>query len=278
MDILPMSGALGAEITGVDLRAEPSNSVSSDIHEAFLRYHVLYFPGQHLSPRQELRFARIFGEVDTYPFLEGLPETPEVIEILKTETDTRNFGGSWHSDTTYMECPALGSVLSALEVPDFGGDTLFANMELAYESLSDGLKQALDGLVAVNSSEGPYRGGRAAAMATLDGMKGAYNIRAETFESEHPAVRTHPETGRKSIYVDALHTPRFKDMTEEESRPVLDYLFRHAARPEFTCRFAWAPGSLAVWDNRCAQHNALNDYHGHRRVMHRVTVEGDRPV
>jgi taurine dioxygenase len=277
MDILPMAGALGAEVKGVDLRAEISNSTAADIHAAFLRHHMLYFPDQHLSPQQELRFARIFGEPDIYPFIKGLPDTPEVIEILKTETDSRNFGGSWHSDTTYMDEPALGSVLLALEVPDCGGDTLFANMALAYDALSDGLKRTLDGLVGVNSSEGPYSSGRAAAMASLNGMKGAYKTEATVYESQHPVVRTHPESGLKALYVNLSHTRRFAGWTEAESRPLLDFLCDHAVRPEFTCRLRWQAGGIAVWDNRCTQHFALNDYQGKRRRMHRVTIKGDRP-
>ena len=278
MDIRPVAGALGAEITGVDLRGELSNRVSADIHAAFLKHHVLFFRDQHLSPQEELRFTRIFGEPDIYPFQKGLPDTPEVIEILKTESDTRNFGGSWHSDTTYLEKPALGSVLSALEIPDYGGDTLFANMALAYDALSDGMKAMLAGLVAVNSSDGPYRGGRQAVMAKLDGMKDAYQTEATVYESEHPVVRTHPENGLKALYVNSSHTKRFRGMTEEESKPLLEYLCRHAVRPEFTCRFRWTAGAVAVWDNRCTQHHALNDYAGKRRRMQRVTIKGDRPV
>jgi len=197
--------------------------------------------------------------------------------VIKEAHERDNFGGGWHSDTCYLERPPLCTCLLAMETPPLGGDTLFANMYLAYEALSEGMKALLDGLLAVNSASLLTRGNRNTRFG-YSSIQGQNEAAAESTVAEHPVVRTHPETGRKSIYVDALHTPRFKDMTEEESRPVLDYLFRHAARPEFTCRFAWAPGSLAVWDNRCAQHNALNDYHGHRRVMHRVTVEGDRPV
>ena len=277
MEIKPISGALGAEVSGIDLKEELSNSESADIHAAFLEHHVLFFRDQHLSPQQEIRFTRIFGEPDIYPFQKGLPEAPEVIEILKTETDERNFGGSWHSDTTYLETPALGSVLSALEVPEYGGDTLFANIALAYDALSDGMKQALEGLVGINSSDGPYRGGRQAVMAKLDGMKDTYQTEAKVYVSEHPVVRTHPETGRKAIYVNSSHTKRFKDMTEAESKPLIDFLCQHAVRPEFTCRFRWTPGALAVWDNRCTQHHALNDYAGKRRRMQRATIKGDRP-
>jgi len=272
-----VSGALGADVSGVDLSRDISNSEAAAIHAAFLEHKVLFFHEQELSPQQQVRFTRIFGEPGIYPFIEGLPEAPEVIEILKTEKDTVNFGGSWHSDTAYLPEPSLGSVLYALEVPDAGGDTLFANTALAYEALSGGMQQMLAGLVGVNSSESLYRGGRAAAMARLDGMKDNFKTEAEVYVSEHPVVRSHPETGVKSLYLSQSHTRGFKDMTAAESQPLIDYLSAHMVRPEFTCRFRWRPGSLAVWDNRITMHNALNDYQGKRRRMHRVTIEGDRP-
>ena len=277
MQVTPLSGALGAEIAGIDLSVELSNSDAAEVHEAFLAHRVLFFRDQRLSPRKFVRFARLFGEPDIYPFIKGLPDTPEVIEIIKTETDTRNFGGSWHSDTSYMECPALGTTLYALETPKAGGDTLFANTTMAHEALSDGMKALLAGLVGVNSSEMGYQGGRAAGMAKLDAMKGTFQPKAETYESEHPVVRTHPETGRKSIYVNRSHTTRFKDMTVEESAPIIEYLCDHMIRPEFTCRFRWKPGSVAVWDNRTTLHHAVNDYAGQRRHMQRITIKGDRP-
>jgi taurine dioxygenase len=184
-----------------------------------------------------------------------------------------NFGGIWHSDTTYLELPPMGTMLVAREVPPVGGDTLFANQYLAYEALSDGMKKLLDGLCAVNSSA------KANTTRTReDRIKSDPSRRPnDDFIAEHPVVRTHPETGRKALYVNIGHTVRFSGMTEEESAPLLDYLFRHQARPEFTCRFAWRIGSLAFWDNRAAQHNPINDYHGYRRVMHRITLAGDKP-
>jgi taurine dioxygenase len=184
-----------------------------------------------------------------------------------------NFGGIWHSDTTYLELPPMGTMLVAREVPPVGGDTLFANQYLAYEALSDGMKKLLDGLCAVNSSA------KANTTRTReDRIKSDPSRRPnDDFIAEHPVVRTHPETGRKALYVNVGHTVRFSGMTEEESAPLLDYLFRHQTRPEFTCRFAWRVGSLAFWDNRAAQHNPINDYHGYRRVMHRITLAGDKP-
>jgi taurine dioxygenase len=164
----------------------------------------------------------------------------------------------------------MASMLLARELPPVGGDTLFANMYLAYETLSAGMKRLLDGLVAVNASS------KADVTRTREDRTGGDDRRRE-YVAEHPVVRTHPETGRKALYVNVGHTVRFKDMTAEESAPLLDYLFAHQIRPEFTCRFSWRKGSIALWDNRCAQHNPVNDYHGYRRVMHRITLKGDRP-
>lgn len=279
MRIEPVAGALGAEILDVDVSGDLANSEAAAIKDAFLEHKVVFFRDQALSPVAQKRFANLFGEPEIYPFIKGFDEAPEVIEILKTETDQKNFGGSWHSDTAYMPEPALGTVLHALETPDAGGDTLFANCAMAYERLSENMRRLLDGLVGVNSSEAGYAGagGRAAAMGKLDAMSGTYNQTAETYESEHPIVRTHPETGLKSLYLNRSHTIRFKDMTAEESKPLIDYLCDWITRPEHTCRFKWRPGSVAVWDNRATQHFAVNDYQGQRRRMHRVVLKGDRP-
>ena len=193
---------------------------------------------------------------------------------MKLEHERVNFGGIWHSDTTYLDVPPMASMLIAREVPPAGGDTLFANMYLAYETLSEGLKRVLDGLVAINSSA------RADVSRTReDRLKDSARADAKTeYVATHPVVRVHPETGRRALYVNVAHTVGFEGMTEEESAPILDYLFRHQTRPELTCRFRWRPGSLAFWDNRCAQHNAINDYQTHRRIMHRITLAGDKPV
>jgi taurine dioxygenase len=277
LDIQPVSGALGAEVLGVDLSQALSNEAASDIHDAFLAHKVLFFRDQSLTPQDQLRFVRHFGEPDVYPFIQGMADYPEVIEIVKTADDAVNFGGSWHSDTSYLPEPALGSMLYALEVPHAGGDTLFANTRLAYEALSEAMQTMLAGLVGVNSSEAGYKGGRAAGMNRINGMKDTYNEASATYESEHPIIRTHPETGAKSLYIGRGHTRRFKDMTDEESRPLIDFLATHIVRPEFTCRFRWSKGALAIWDNRTTQHYALNDYQGQRRHMQRVTIKGDRP-
>jgi taurine dioxygenase len=277
IEVQPLAGALGAEISGVDLSQDLGNQVLDEIHRAFLDHLAIFFRDQTLTPQQQVAFAARFGPIGIYPFAEGLADAPEVVEILKTEDETVNFGGGWHTDTVYLDRPSLGSALYAKEVPAAGGDTLFANGYRAYEALSDGMRAILDGLTGVHSAALKSTGGRAARMGQQTSMSGRNLAQADTQEGEHPLVRTHPETGRKALYVSANHTVRFKGMTEEESAPLIRFLLDHATRPEFTCRFRWTPGALALWDNRCTQHYALNDYDGERRRMHRVTVEGERP-
>jgi taurine dioxygenase len=272
LDIRPLAGAIGAEIFGVDLRELDEPAVAA-IRRAWLDHLVIFFRDQHLTPARLLAFARRIGEPIEYPFLKGLDGFPQITPVVKLEHEKINFGGIWHSDTAYLEHPPMGSMLLAREVPPHGGDTLFANMYRAYETLSPGMRRLLDGLVGVNSSA------KADVTKTReDRMKdGARGDARQEYVAEHPVVRTHPETGKKALYVNRGHTLRFKGMSEEESAPLLDFLFAHQTRPEFTCRFRWQVGSLALWDNRCAQHYPLNDYHGHRRVMERVTLAGDKP-
>ena len=278
ISVAPIAGALGAEIFGVDLAAPLPNPVAAEIRQALLDHQVIFFRDQQLTPEQHLAFGRRFGELQIHDYVEALAGYPEILEVRKEPEERRNFGGGWHSDVSYLERPSLGSVLYALDVPEAGGDTMFASQYLAYESLSPGMQRMLDGLVAIHSARRPY--GPNAERSHDYGpssMRFHFSDKAEA-EIAHPVVRTHVETGRKALYVNRNFTIRFKDMTEAESAPLLEYLYEHAARPEFTCRFRWRRGSIAFWDNRCVQHYALNDYHGFRRVMHRVTIEGERPV
>jgi len=277
LQLKPLGGSLGAEIRGVDLSQPISERTTGAIREAFLEHLVIVFRDQSITARRQVEIAALFGKPAIYPFLKGVDGVPEVNELLKVETDKVNFGGTWHSDTTYKAHPDMGTLLYALEVPAAGGDTLYANMYAAYEALSDGMKRLIDGLVAVNDSEKAYGGSRAARMKSLGGLKDAVPDEVVALQAEHPVVRTHPETGRKGLYVNRTHTLRLKDMTEAESRSLIDFLCDFAVQPEFTCRLHWEPGTLAIWDNRCTQHFAVNDYTGHRRRMHRVTIEGDRP-
>jgi taurine dioxygenase len=272
-EVRRLSGSIGAEILDIDLAADPGHNVIAAIRQVWLDHGVIFFRDQDLSPAKFLAFARRFGEVVEYPFIKGIEGFPEITPVVKLEHEKQNFGGIWHSDTAYLDMPPMGTMLIAREVAPYGGDTLFANMYLAYETLSEGLKRMLDSLIAVNHSA------KADITRTReDRMRdsGKIGVKRE-FVSEHPVVRTHPETGRKALYINVGHTVRFKDMTEAESAPLLNFLFERQTRPEFTCRFSWRVGSLAFWDNRCVLHNPVNDYHGFRRVMHRVTLTGDRP-
>ena len=281
ISVTPLTGSIGAEIGGVDLAAPLSNSQAAEIHAAFLEHHVIFFRNQDLSaPDRQKAAARLFGEPVSIPFVKSLADHPEIIDIVKEPEDVGkyNFGGNWHTDTTFLEAPALGALLYALEVPSRGGDTLFADMSAAYDTLSDGLKSTLDGLRALHTgkrsygSQSKFQGGKNQSVsmqidATEEGDKLV----------SHPVVRTHPETGRKSLFVNPNYTVSFDGWTEAESKPLLDFLQAHAIRDEFVCRFRWDAGSVAVWDNRCTMHRAVNDYEGMRRHVRRVTLDGDRP-
>jgi len=272
IEVAPIAGALGAEITGVDLAAELADEVVAEIRRAWLDHLVVFFRDQRLQPEEFLAFARRLGDPVEYPFVKGIEGYPEIIAVSKLPHETVNFGGIWHSDTVYLERPPMATMLIAREVPPHGGDTEWSNMYAAYEALSPGLRRLLEGLQAVNSS----------ALADVsktreDRIRDHGYDDAQQYLAVHPVVRTHPETGRKALYVNPAHTAAFTDMTDDESRGLLEYLFRHSTRPEFTCRFRWRVGSMALWDNRCTMHNPINDYHGYTRTMHRISLAGDVP-
>ncbi|MET0541604.1 MAG: TauD/TfdA family dioxygenase [Variovorax sp.] len=268
-----ISGALGAELTGLDLAEGLDATQASQVREALLEHQVVFIRNQDLTPRQFMRFAEAMGEPIEYPFVSGIEGFPCIIEVKKLEHERVNFGGVWHSDTTYLAEPPMGSMLLAREIPPYGGDTLFANQYLAYETLSAEMKRIVDPLVGISSSAQADVSKTREDRIKSDGK----SDKAQQFTAEHPVVRTHPETGRKALYVNAAHTAGFKGMTDAESKPLLQFLFQHQVKPEFTCRFAWEANSIAFWDNRCTQHNPVNDYHGFRRVMQRITLKGDRP-
>ena len=274
MKVRKIAGALGAEISGVDLSAGLTTARAADIRKVLLEHQVIFLRNQRLTPAQFLAFARHMGEPVEYPFVKGLESYPHIIEVKKLEHERSNFGGIWHSDTTYLEEPPMGSMLLSKEVPPYGGDTLFASQYLAYETLSDTMKRLLDGLVGISSSAKADVSKTREDRIRTDGREVE---RPQEYRAEHPVVRTHPETGRKCLYVNVAHTSGIVGLTPEESAPLLAFLFTHQVKPEFTCRFPWEPDALAFWDNRCAQHNPVNDYHGFRRVMHRITLRGDRP-
>ena len=271
--VAPLSSALGAEISGVDLADTLEAEAVEEIRRALIEHLVIFFRDQSLTPEQFLRFARTMGEPSEYPMVKGMDDYPEITEVIKKEDERVNFGGIWHSDTTYLERPPMGTLLYAREVPPVGGDTLFANMFMAYESLSSGLQTLLDGLTAINTSDKDV-----AAATRADRIRERPGDADKSVNvAEHPIVRTHPESGRKALYVNPGHSVRIGGFSEEESTPILEYLYEQQIRPEFTCRFRWRVGSLAFWDNRAVQHYPLNDYHGYRRAMQRITLAGDRP-
>ena len=273
IEVLPLAGAVGAEVHGVDLLRPVPESVLAEIRAAWLAHGVIFFREQPLPEAAFQAFAERFGEVVEYPFIKGIDGFPLIIPVLKLPHELNNFGGIWHTDTAYLETPPMATMLIAREVPPFGGDTLFASGYAAYEALSPALQTMLASLRGVNTSS------KADVTKTReDRIKegGTEKVKQE-FSAEHPVVRTHPETDRKSLYVNFGHTARFAGMTEDESKPLLDFLFAHQCRPEFTCRFTWRVGSIAFWDNRCVLHNPINDYHGYKRLLHRVTLKGDKP-
>jgi taurine dioxygenase len=274
IDIRPLSGVLGAEVRGIDLSRSLASEAIAAVRTAFLDHHVLVFRDQDLTPEQQVAFGRNFGELDTHPFVEMNPEHPEVLDVITLPDDRANFGGGWHTDVTFLDKPDLGSILYAVDIPPVGGDTLFANQHAAYDALSATLQNLLEGLVCVHSAGPQYAEGgqstKSKAMKTKNADMAGRRV-------EHPLVRTHPETGRKSLYVNRAFTIGIVGMHRNESAALLEFLFQHAVHERFTCRVRWEPGTMTMWDNRSVQHYALHDYAGHLRHMRRITVKGDHP-
>ncbi len=281
IDVKPYAGTCGAEIFGVDISSPLSAAEIQEIKTAFLDHLVIFFRDQEISPASLKEFGRHFGSFHVHPFVGSLEGHPEIMMVVKKPDDQYNFSGSWHSDVTFQEKPPLGTILCGMNVPKFGGNTLFANQYLAYEMLSDTYKMMLENLKGVHSAESVY--GQSGKYASEDyrnkhsGTSIESNTSADARVS-HPIIRTHPETGRKALYVNASFTVGIEGMREEEAEPILRYLVNHAVQPDICTNFRWQPGSVAFWDNRCLQHYALNDYPGQRRIMWRLTINGDRPV
>lgn len=280
MEVRPLSGTLGAEIYGIDLRDRDDSPMWPALREAFLEHKVIAIRGQDLGCQDLMRVGARFGEPCYYPFAKGMADYPYITEVIKEKDERENFGSGWHTDTMYLERPPRATLLYALETPARGGDTLYVDTAAAYDALSDGMKKLLGGLMGLASGGLKHRrdgGGRRAHHARMGGMTLQNADRAEAYEARHPIVRTHPETGRKSLYVSSLHTLRFDGFTEEESRPLIEFLNDHCTQPEWSCRVRWKPGQLTIWDNRTTLHNAINDYHGFRRHMRRLTVGPEQP-
>ena len=274
----PIAGSMGAEIQGVDLAAL-EDDVFNELYDAWLRHHVVVLRNQDITPDQQLAFALRFGEIHFHPYMQGMDDHPEILEIVKEPGDQYTFGSTWHTDQMFNPQPAKATMLYAKETPSTGGDTIYANMHDAYDALSDGMKDMLSDVKSWYSGDKFKRGGRPARkdryannpkMASK--LKDPGNLQTE---SAHPLFRTHPETGRMALYI-GNHVKNLHGFDESEAEPLLKNLRAHSVRPEFTCRVNWKPGTLTIWDNRSVQHFAVADYNERRR-MHRITIAGDAP-
>ena len=270
IQIRPIADHCGAEASGIDLRDLDDAGIET-LKAAVADRGVLFVRDQDLTPEDHIAFARRWGSIDINNYFPANGAHPEIAEVRKAETQTTNIGGGWHTDHSYDQVPAMGSILLARETPPTGGDTLFANLGAAYDSLSDGLKATLEGLRAVHSADHIYGHDGIYAKTDQAGDLKGHEVRTNAI---HPVVIRQPVTGRKILYVNPAFTLHFEGWTREESMPLLTYLYSVGMRPEFQCRLRWAPGSLAIWDNRSTWHCAMNDYQGHRRVMRRITISG----
>ena len=270
MDIRPLTGGLGAEIFGADVR---DGALFEDIHAAFAKYSVIVLRGQNISPEDHLEFARRFGPINVNRFFKPVDGHPEIATVLKEKDQKQAVGEGWHTDHSYDQIPAMGSILHAIEMPPYGGDTLFASTGAAYEALSDPMRRFLDGLTAVHSSRHAFGARTLDSEAAKSGRLG--NAEAATQDARHPVVITHPLSGRRGLFVNPVFTTHIEGLTADESSAVLNMLFEHCRQPEFQARVRWQAGDITMWDNRATWHKAINDYHGFRRLMHRITVEGE---
>lgn len=271
LEVRPVSGGVGVEIANVDLAGDLSNSDFAAIRGAFIEHGLIFFREQNMTPDEHIAFAERWGEININRFFPRVEGYDQIAAVVKEKDQLGNIGGGWHTDHSYDHIPAMGSILLARETPPIGGDTLFACMYKAYNSLSEGLKKTLEGMKAVHSSRHIFGDQSEYREAMKDRLS---NPEQATQDAVHPVIITHPESGKKALYVNPAFTLHFEGWTAAESKPLLDYLYQHASLMEHTTRFNWAPGSIAFWDNRCTWHYALNDYHGERREMHRITIEG----
>jgi taurine dioxygenase len=278
--IEPVSGFIGAEVD-LNLSGPLDDAIRTTLNDALDEHHVLFFRGQDLDARGIKRVTEVFAPLVRVPYINPSPEDPDIIAVLKEASEAKiaNFGGDWHSDFSFLDKPPGGSVLYALEVPPHGGDTLWASQTAAYERLSDDLKAQIEGKRAIHIGA-PY-GAKSPPKFNDKLSKSIGMTRGDPDadkERYHPIVRTHPRSGRKGLFVNPIYTVGIEDMDGEEAQRLLARLYRHATRPDVTCRFRWAKGSVAIWDNRMTMHYALNDYDGQRRLLWRTTFAGERPV
>tara|TARA_Y100000590_G_scaffold115413_1_gene131702 strand:+ start:846 stop:1673 length:828 start_codon:yes stop_codon:yes gene_type:complete len=275
MKINLISGALGAEITGIDLR-DSSEKNWKIINDLLLEHKVLFFRNQNISAEQQINLAKKFGPLEKHVYVKGREEFPEIIRIIKKPDEKRQWGETWHTDVSYNPKPTKVIILRSIKIPPVGGDTMFSNMELAYETLDSEIKEKIKNKKAVHSSLGA-----AAFVEAYKGMEGNGNL--DEYSNIHPIVRTHPETGKKILFVNSMYTKRIEGLNENESNEILKELFYHQERLDLTCRFKWTENAVAIWDNRSTQHQGLTDFFpgrglGHERIMDRIAIEGDHPI
>lgn len=269
MEIQPLTGALGAEIIGADIR-DPGDFEA--LYQAFVDYSVIAIRDQHITPDDQIAFAERFGTINVNRFFAKVPGYEKVAMVLKEPDQTRAIGENWHTDHSYDQAPAMCSILHCVETPSVGGDTMFASMYAAFEALSDGLKDTLRGIKVWHSSRHAFGANRQGDEAARTGRIG--NPDLATQDALHPAVIRHPLSGREALYVNGDFTTHFDGWSAKDSKALLDHLYAHCIQPEFTCRVRYRSGTIVMWDNRATWHKAVNDYQGHRRLMHRITVEG----
>ena len=275
MKVELLSGACGAEISGMDLRdtsTENINKIKNLLHE----HKVIFFRNQDINHQEQIDFSKCFGPIEKHAYVKGLTEYPEILRIVKEPFEKNNWGENWHSDVSYNSEPTLAVILKSVEIPPIGGDTMFSNMELAWETLDKKLKDTIIDKKAVHSSLGA-----AFFIENFKGMEGREN-NLDEYSNQHPIVRTHPETGKKILYVNWTYTKRIVGINKDESDDLLNQIFKHQERLEFTCRFKWTKNAVAIWDNRSVIHYAISDYFpkrglGFRRIMDRVAVKGEKP-
>ena len=275
MKINLISGALGAEISGLDLK-DSSEENWKVINDLLLEHKVLFLRNQNISPEEQINFAKRFGPLEKHVYVKGRDQFPEIIRIIKKPDEKQQWGETWHTDVSYNPKPTKVIILRSIKIPPVGGDTMFSNMELAYETLDNDLREKIKDKKAVHSSLGA-----AAFVDAYKGMEGNGNL--DEYSNIHPIVRTHPETGKKILYVNSMYTKRIEGLDESESSKLLKELFAHQERLDLTCRFKWTENAVAIWDNRSTQHQGLTDFFpgrglGHERVMDRIAIEGDQPI
>ena len=274
MDVKLLSGALGAEVSGIDLK-DSSEKNFKIINNFLLKHKVIFFRNQKITSEEQLALAKCFGPLEKHIYVKGRKEYPEIVRIIKGPNEKHQWGETWHTDVSYNVKPTKVIILRSIKVPPVGGDTMYSNMEIAWETLDENIKNKIKNKKALHSSLGA-----AAFVEKYEKMQGNGNI--DEYSNSHPIVRTHPETGKKILYVNSMYTKKIFDMEEKESNKILKNIFEHQERLDFTCRFQWTENAIAIWDNRSVLHQGLTDFFpgrglGHERIMDRIAIEGDQP-